>query len=305
MKIKKILFPTDFSRCADQAIAHAVFLAEKYDAEIHILHVVTIFEDQPRLVRDEIKETEEMIRKLEDLAEKELNKLISSQQNTDIKLVKIQRRGISVAPAILDYSSENNIDLIVMGTHGRRGLGHLFLGSAAEEVVRMARCPVFTIRELKEPKPVMAVNKILVPVDFSNYSKVALSYASKIAQSYKANLQVLHVIEETINPAFSLSGKSSIFDLIPGIKTDCNERIVKMVSETVSDKIKSEVHVISGSAANNIIKFAKENSTDLIVIATHGLTGLEHMLLGSVTEKVVRMAHCPVFTVKTFGKSLI
>ncbi|MCW8811620.1 MAG: universal stress protein [Ignavibacteriaceae bacterium] len=305
LQLQKILFPTDFSRCADQALAHAVFLAEKYDAEIHVLHVVTLFKDQPGIISNEITETEETIRKLEDIAEKQLNKVVDLKGSDDMKIIAATKREVSAAPAILEYASDNNIDLIVMGTHGRRGLGHLLLGSAAEEVVRLAVCPVFTIRELKEPKPVMQVNNILVPVDFSNYSKSALAYASKIAQSYKAQLQVLHIIEETMHPAFSLSGKSSIFDLVPGIKDDSRKRAEKMLKEVVSDDIKSNVYVKGGRAASDIINFAKENSTDLIVIATHGLTGLEHMLLGSVTEKVVRMAHCPVFTVKAFGKSLL
>jgi nucleotide-binding universal stress UspA family protein len=303
LQLQKILFPTDFSRCAEQALAHAVFLAEKYDAEIHVLHVVTLFKDQPGILSNEITETEETIRKFEDIAEKQLNKVVDSKGSDDMKIIAATKREVSAAPAILEYASDNNIDLIVMGTHGRRGLGHLLLGSAAEEVVRLAPCPVFTIRELKEPKPVMQVNNILVPVDFSNYSGKALAYASEIAQSYKAQLQVLHIIEETMHPAFSVTGKSSIFDLVPGIKDDSRKRAEKMIKEFVPDKVKSKVFIQGGRAASDIIKFANENSTDLIVIATHGLTGLEHMLMGSVTEKVVRMAHCPVFTVKAFGKT--
>lgn len=305
LHLKKILFPTDFSRCAEQALAHAVFLAEKYGAEIHVLHVVTLFNDQPSIISNEITETEGTIRKLEDIAEKQLDKVVDAKGSDDVKIITATKREISAAPAILEYASDNDIDLIVMGTHGRRGLGHLLLGSAAEEVVRLAACPVFTIRELKEPKPVMKVNNILVPVDFSNYSKSALAYSSKIAQSYKAHLQVLHIIEETMHPAFSVIGKSSIFDLVPGIRDDSRKRVDKMLEDVDSAKVKSNVYIQAGRPASDIIKFAKENSTDLIVIATHGLTGLEHMLLGSVTEKVVRMAHCPVFTVKTFGKNLL
>ena len=305
LQLQKILFPTDFSKCAEQALAQAVFLAEKYGAEIHVLHVITIFEDQPSVVSNEIAETKEMVRKLEDIAEKQLNKLLDSHSSNDIKIITEIKRGLSAAPAILEYVSDKQTDLIVMGTHGRRGLGHLLLGSAAEEVVRLAPCPVFTIRELKEPKPAMQVNNILVPIDFSNHSEKALAYASEIAQSYNAQLQLLHIIEETMHPAFSVTGKSSIFDLVPGIKDDSRKRAEKILKEFVSDKVKSKVFIQGGRAANDIIKFAKENSTDLIVIATHGLTGLEHMLLGSVTEKVVRMAHCPVFTVKSFGKKLI
>ena len=305
LQLRKILFPTDFSRCAEQALTHAVFLAGKYKAEINVLHVVTLFSDQPGIIRNEINETEETIKELEEIAEKQLNKVVSSKSSDEIKIITTTEREVSAAPAILEYASDNNIDLIVMGTHGRRGLGHLFLGSAAEEVVRLAPCPVFTIRELKEPKPVMQVNNILVPVDFSDHSRKALEYASEVAQSYNAELQVLHIIEETTHPAFSLSGKSSVFDLFPGIEDDCRKRADRMLKEVNSDKIKAGVYIKGGRAASDIIKFAKGNSTDLIVIATHGLTGLEHMLLGSVTEKVVRMAHCPVFTVKSFGRSLI
>lgn len=305
IKLKKILFPTDFSRCAEQALAHAVFLAEKYGSEIHVLHIVTLFEDQPSIVSDEIAETEDMIRRLEDIAEKQLIKVVDSHSADDMKIFTATKRGISAAPAILDYASDNDIDLIVMGTHGRRGLGHLLLGSAAEEVVRLSECPVLTVRESEKPKSLEAVNKILVPVDFSDYSKSALSYAAEIAKSYKSELQVLHIIEETMHPAFSLSGKSSIFDLVPDIEADCRKRMEMMLKESVSTAVKAGIFVKGGRAPNDIINFAKENASDLIVIATHGLTGLEHLLLGSVTEKVVRMAHCPVFTVKSFGKSLI
>ncbi|MCW8804632.1 MAG: universal stress protein [Ignavibacteriaceae bacterium] len=305
MKIKKILFPTDFSRCAEQALAYAVLLAEKYGAEIHVLHIVTLFEDQPSAISEGISETEEMIRKLEDIAEKQLNKVVDSHGADDMKIIALSKRGISAAPVILEYASDNNIDLIVMGTHGRRGIEHLLLGSAAEEVVRMSPCPVFTVRETKQTIDTETVNNILVPVDFSDHSKNALRHASEIAQSYNARLQVLHIIEDTMHPAFSLTGKSSIFDLIPGIENDCRKRTENMLKEIVPDKVNSNVYIKGGRASSDIIKFAKENSTDLIVIATHGLTGLEHMLLGSVTEKVVRMAHCPVFTVKAFGRSLI
>jgi len=304
MKLKNILFPTDFSRCADQALTHAVYLAEKYQAALHLLHVVTLFEDQPGVLSEELAETEELVKKLEDKAEIELNNAANAHANDDMEIIVKQKRAISAAPAILEYASKNAIDLIVMGTQGKRGIEHLLLGSAAEEVIRSAECPVFTIRESEEIKPIKLFERILVPVDFSEHSKKALAYAKEIADSYGANIQLLHVIEDTIHPAFSLSGKSSIFDLVPGIEVDCRRRIEKMVLDVGITNEKTEIIVKGGQAAHDIIKFAKENLSDLVVIATHGLTGIEHLLLGSVTEKVVRMAHCPVFTVKSFGRDL-
>jgi nucleotide-binding universal stress UspA family protein len=303
LKLKKILLPTDFSSCAEQALAHTVFLAEKYNAEIHLLHVITLFEDQPILVNDEIAETEEMIRKLEDMVQKQLNKVANSHGKADLDIHTIRKRGISAAPVILEYASEQKIDLIVMGTHGRRGLGHLLLGSSTEEVVRMAKCPVFSVRESEKPKSLESINKVLVPIDFSDYSKSALAYAAEIASSYNAQIQLFHVIEETTHPAYSLSGKSTKVDLVPGIEDDCRKKLKQMIQETGISNEETEIIINRGQAALEIIKFANENLSDLIVIATHGLTGIERLLLGSVTEKVVRMAPCPVFTIKAFHKN--
>ena len=111
---------------------------------------------------------------------------------------------------------------------------------------------------------------------------------------------MLHVIEEPVHPALSLGGKSSIFDIVPHLKTDCKKRI-----ETEGPEVESEIFIIEGTASSDILRFANETNSDLIVIATHGLTGIEHLLMGSVTEKVVRMASCPVFTIKSFGKQLV
>jgi nucleotide-binding universal stress UspA family protein len=304
-KLNRILFPTDFSCCAEQALTHAVYLAEKYQAELHLLHVVTLFENQPVVLRKELEETEDMVRKIEDKAELELNSVVDSHALKDMKIIQSQKRAISTAPAILEYGSDNNVDLLVMGTHGRRGIEHLMLGSVAEEIVRLSQCPVFTVRETEKPLSIKAFKKILVPVDFSEHSHRALAHAKEIATSYGSELQMLHIIEETIHPAFSISGKSSIFDLVPGIEEDCKKRMEQMILEAGIPTDDIEIIIKGGQAAHDIIKFAKDNSSDLIVIATHGLTGIEHLLLGSVTEKVVRMSPCPVFTVKSFGRSLI
>ena len=306
IKINKILFPTDFSSCSKQALTHAIFFAKKYQAELYILHVITLFKGYPYNQPNDFPGIEEVQNKLSEIADVKMKEVINIHGSGALKIVKAEhQQGISETPVILDYADANDIDLIVMGTHGRRGLGHLFLGSVAEEVVRLSKCPVFTVRETKEPKQIKAFQKILVPIDFSDHSKEALSYAKEIANTYGAQLQLFHVIEETIHPAFSLSGKSSIFELVPGIAEDCRQRMEQMLKETEGPVVNSEIIVKGGHAANDIIKFTKDNLTDLIVIATHGLTGIEHFLLGSVTEKVVRMAQCPVFALKSFGKSLL
>ena len=304
IQLKKILFPTDFSRCANQAFWRAIYLARKYQAELFMLHAIVLHDDDPHNAASLFPDIEDIHKKLKEIGHEKMDIVIESYHADDINIKKADERGIAPASVILEYTQENDIDLIVMGTHGRRGLGHLFLGSVAEEVVRLAKCPVLTIREIKDPEPAEELNRILVPIDFSDYARQALMNAKEIAAAYDARLQLLHVVEQTIHPSFYVSGKTSIFDLMPHIKVKSTEAMERMLKETKGPKVVADIHVIEGYAPRDIVKFAKSHETDLIVIATHGLMGIEHLLLGSVAEKVIRMAPCPVFTVKAFGKSL-
>jgi nucleotide-binding universal stress UspA family protein len=145
----------------------------------------------------------------------------------------------------------------------------------------------------------------LVPVDFSGPAKKALAYAKAIASRYEAELQLLHIIEEVIHPSFYARRKDSVFDNMPDLKDRSIRELEHLLEQVGGPASPASLHVIEGRAAPETVNFATQNDTDLIVIATHGLTGFQHILLGSVTEKVVSMAPCPVFTVKTFGKSLL
>ncbi|MDZ7343653.1 MAG: universal stress protein [candidate division KSB1 bacterium] len=305
IKLHRILFPTDFSHCANQALAHALYLAKQYKAELHLLHVHVLYEDDPHHPGHHFPDHQEIQARLQALAATQMASDVAAYGGNDLKITQAQRRGISTAPAILEYAQEHDIDLIVMGTHGRRGLGHLLLGSVAEETVRLATCPVLTIRERKEPMPIETIRRILVPTDFSEHARQALRTAKEIAVSYHASLQLLHVIEPVHYPAFYMAEKISYLDIVPDITAKASQALQKLIEQEVGTEVEAERHVMPGRAAYDIVEFAKREASDLIVIATHGLTGLEHLLLGSVAEKVIRRAPCPVLTLKAFGKSLI
>jgi len=304
MRVRKILFPTDFSSCADQALSHAIFLADKYVGALHLLHVMVLHEDDPHNPAHHFPNIAEIASRLKEKAAFEMTADIEALKATTLDVKKVQLRGIAAAPVILDYAKENDIDLIVMGTHGRRGLRYLLLGSVADEVVRMAPCPVLTIRQ-RDSRQVDAVKQILVPIDFSNFARQAFSYAVDVASLYGADLQLLHVIEEAIHPAFYVTGKDSVFDFMPDLRSRSKQGLEQILREHGGEGSRASVHLREGRAAQEIVQFATQNHSDLIVIATHGLTGFKHLLLGSVTEKVVSMAPCPVLTVKAFGKSLV
>jgi nucleotide-binding universal stress UspA family protein len=301
-KLSNILFPTDFSPCADQAMEHAVYLSRKYGAELHILNASSIHVE----IADYSGYVEKINAELKEAAINNINSAIKAHKADDLKIKQVLCSPKPAGPMIIQYAGTQGIDLIVMGTHGRRGLGHLFLGSIAEEVVRLAPCPVFTVRELKEPMPVEEIERILVPIDFSDHSKKALRYAKEMAAIYGARLQLLHVIEEPIYPAFYTTAHNAVsFTSKPDVRAEAEKEMERFLKETSGTDFAADINVINGRAARDIVKFAESNATDLIVIATHGLTGIKHLLMGSVAEKVVRLAPCPVFTMKTFGKSLI
>ncbi len=214
-----------------------------------------------------------------------------------LKFICAQLRSISAAGAILEYAAEHNIDLITLGTHGRRGLRRLLLGSVAEEVVRLAPCPVLTVPERAGGTTPGQVRRILVPVDFSEHARLALSHASQLAALYGARLELLHVIAEVVYPDFYPPLVPPLGAVSDELRERSQTRLRDLLAQVPHPD--ADTHVGSGPAAHEIVRFAEDLPADLIVIASHGLTGIRHMLLGSVTEQVVRRAPCPVFTVKT------
>lgn len=301
MNVKKILLPTDFSDCCKEAFDYAVYWAQHFDAELHMLHAIVLHEEGTKAPVQMFENTQQYIEKA---ATTEMTRLVHQLESNSLKVRKVQKRGISVAPVVLEYAEENEIDLIVLGTHGRRGIQRLLLGSVAEEVVRLAPCPVMTIRASETARKPDSVKNILVPIDFSEHSRQSLAAAGQIATIYGAKIQVLHVIQETVHPSFYVTGKTSVFDLVPDIRKKATEALKKAVHESVGAAVEADLFVREGRPSAEITKSVTDYRSDLIVIATHGLTGIESMMVGSAAERVVRMAPCPVLTVKSFGKKI-
>ncbi len=302
LKIKRLLYPTDFSGPSEHAFTAAVFLAERYGAELHALHVLALHAADPNDPDHELPGMEEVYEQLSRAADARL-RAIGEAHSSDIRIHQAQERGISAATGILDYAQDHDIDLIVMGTHGRRGLRRFVMGSVAEEVVRLARCPVLTVRQTEAKKTLERFNRIIVPIDFSRYSRVALAHAVELARDYDAKLELLHVIEEVIYPDFYYPVSATETIRAQELREEAARRLATLGEEI--EGLTTGVQVSIGRAAQEIVDFADEEGADLIVIATHGLTGLESALIGSVAARVIRGAHCSVLTVKPLAKSLV
>lgn len=291
MRIRKILIPTDFSDCSKSALDRAFFLARHYAAEVHFLHVVVLHDDNPLAV-SAFPESEEIHRQLATAAEELLGKIRAGVP--DLETVTHVRRGLAAAPAILDLALHEDIDLIVLGAHGRRGWRRFLLGSVAEEVVRLANCPVLTVRE-NEKNDVAApagLGPLLAPIDFSHESAIALGIAKELAAEWKTPLHLLFVMEKTHAPYYEPSLISQREELDPDTAKTSLEKDLRRFALTVDGPPveRLEAHVLEGKPAESIAEFGRSLGNPVTVMATHGLRGIEAFLLGSVTEKVVRLA---------------
>lgn len=295
LTIRRILFPTDLSEGAQRAFPEAASLADWHDADLHVVNVSQRGEE----------EKDSFPVPLETLAEWANVSGDTGARPLDVEnLTVVQERleGAVPAESILAYAEDEEMDLIVMGTHGRRGVRRMLLGSVTEEVVRKAPCPVFTVRSEADSTPQRRVRRVLVPVDFSEGSEVAIMHAKEIAQTYGAEIDLLHVIEETVYP--------SAYGIEPTYfpSQDVLDRVEKRLGAIAREEIGYEHVTVSatvGYAPTMILDYVEERDVDLVVIATHGRTGLDRMLMGSVAERVIRQAPTPVFVVKPERRLLV
>lgn len=303
LSINDVLVARDFSDVSDRALRYALDLAARTGARLHVLYAEVLHDLSDQQDRLSPGEDVEAFRK--QIAK---GGEVSIEALQSVAVEDVVRRDVSPGPAILNYADEAGVDLIALGTHGRRGPGRMLLGSVAEDVVRRAQQPVLTVRgeehENRVPRTPGAIDRILVPIDFSEYSREALLYAKEWAGLYGATIDVLHVITEDLHPAFYVGGVKSIYDVEPNIEQKATDKLDAFVAESDGPSIDTESHVAVGSPPAKITEFVAEQGVDLVSMSTHGRTGLDRFLLGSVAEKVVRYVHCPVLTVKAFGHSL-
>jgi nucleotide-binding universal stress UspA family protein len=148
----------------------------------------------------------------------------------------------------------------------------------------------------------MEIKTILFPTDFSQGARAAMDYAVSLAQDYKARLVLLYVIQDISIAEWYIPSSISAADLVEDMQRSAEQEIDKWEIE-IAEKIRGvEKMVVRGVPFVEIIRTAKEKKADMIVIGTHGRTGIDHMLFGSTAEKVVRKSPCPVLTVRMAGK---
>lgn len=227
---------------------------------------------------------------------------IALKYRTNGTVSTLEPRSGAAFEEICATAREQDVDLIVIATHGYTGYKRMFLGSTAERVVQHSPCPVLVVRlhaghwngsTTPRSRTGFRLTRILAPTDFSDCSQQAFDYAAQLARDFKAELRLVHVI----NPhAYPFGDEHLALDAAQLRREAAEAAQRQMRAMATKSKVRYSVRVIDGWPSVEICDAANED-VDLIVISTHGRTGLAHVLIGSVAERVVRHARCPVLVI--------
>ncbi len=282
----RILFPTDGSEGAAFALDHVLDVAATHDATVHVLNVADTTVPSATRVGGEVVDA------LERQGAEILAEAAETAADRHVSTVTEVLQG-AIPETIVDYADEYGMDLVAMPTRGRTGLSRLLLGSVTERVLRSCSTPVLTINPDVE-RIRYPCESVLVPTDGSTTADGALAVGVDLATVHDARMHVLSVVDVT----------SLGVDVYSAGQVDALEERAQMIvgdaTEHASDHGVGSVEGIveyGGAIHRAILAYVAEHEVDLVVIGTHGRTGLERYLLGSVAEKTVRTAPVPVLTV--------
>jgi len=282
LKLKNILWTTDFSSASNASLPHAVAIARRYESKVYLAHVV-VPSPYPMVSPEAAPYMEELRRG----TAKRLVTLGESDQLAGVPHEAILGHG-EVAEELNKMVKEHDIDLLVLTTHGRRGLRRFLLGSVAEEVWRTAPCPVLTVgpHAIEHAAREVTLRQILYPTDLSAESFAAAPFALSFALEYASRLTILHVVPTAIRASARLLARAfrdELREVFP--------------SETVP-WCEPECIIESGDPAETILRIAKERQADLIVLGVRSPEALAKQHVSNVAYPVVAAADCPVLTVR-------
>ncbi|KYH24148.1 universal stress protein [Halalkalicoccus paucihalophilus] len=295
-----ILIPTDGSDNVEPAIQYGLDLARRYDATVHALHVV---DSSPIERKLELTALETDLETLPDTWYEAGN--VATQQiatraaEHGLDAVTEVRRGIP-AREIRSYITDTGIDLVCMGTRGHTGLDRVLLGSVTTRIIRTVDIPVLSVKPklteaLSESVKRGGFENILIPTDGSKPAREAVTHALDLARTYDATLHALYVVDRG---AYA-SRPGWTWDELQQVLEQNGETIVEDVqSRAAADGVSVAAEITYGVPHQAIGEYCDQHGIDLVVMGTHGRSGLSRRLIGSVTERVLRKSAEPVLTIR-------
>ena len=297
IEFKRILCPVDFSASSTRSLAHAAALARWYDAQLTVLHVVPTFD--PVQFRAELGIPVQFVNPVS--REEILGELRQLLERAGVPAAAhpVAAAG-DASTTIVDQALTTRADLIVIGTHGRRGFKRLLLGSVAETVLHEAPCPVLTVSPQAEAASpdVVTFKRILCPIDFSPSSLQAFGFALDLARQGDGLVTLLHVVEWLAEDEPRAMAHFDVPEFRRYMVDDARQRLRSLVVAESREWCDINDVIVSGRAHREILKAAEARSADLIVMGAQGRGGIGLAVFGSTTQQVVRGAVCPVLTAR-------
>jgi len=298
MKINfnNILCATDLSDLSGIAISSGVALAREFNAKLYICHVVDL--STTAAYGDIIFAPLELQNKSIGYTHEQLE-FIMQKQNIDwTPLVTAGHPSDEISK----FVAMHQIDLVVAATHGRSGLKRVFLGSVTERLMRTLACPLLIVRsseglDIQKNGAAITFKKILVGCDFSSFSDLAFRYGLSLAQDFESELHLIHVIETPIYKDILKTSTSSGNAPETAMYEQLNAKLSQKIPDESANWCQPKTSLLAGRPYEEIIKYARLNSIDLIILGVRGRNLIEVLLTGSTTDRIVRQGPCPVLSV--------
>lgn len=296
--VRHVLYPTDLSEASARAWDYAVDFARWYRARLSALHVIpplpvalgSTGAVPPPPPPDEAAHREAVER------------FVGRRREGGEPPVQIAFARGDPATEIVRWARDEHVDLLVPGTHGRRGLVRWLLGSVTERLLRTAPCPVLAVppHAGTGPPPVpVLLKRIVCAIDFSDASLGAAELAFSLAQEAAARVVLLHVVEALPAPPPPLVAVGpAVVGYLSDLAGDAREKLRRLVPEGALDWCEPEPRVTQGRAWREIVREAAEMEAGVVVMGVHGHGPLDRFFFGSTAHGVVRHASCPVLVVR-------
>lgn len=284
---ERILFPTDGSEPAGSVLDYALQISSEHDATIHVLNVADTGRDSLTRIQGEV------IDALEQEGRRIVDEAAQRATDRDVPVVPEVLQG-DPYETIVSYSEQFDIDLIVMPTHGRRGLKRFLVGSVTERVINTAEVPVIAVNPDRDRPLAYPCRNLLVPTDGSRGAELALAEGTAVAKATGATIHLLHVVETgSLGPdARSVLREGELTERANEILT---EAVETAEAESI-DAVESELEY--GVPSKEIRTYIDENAIDLAIVGTHGETDFSRYVMGGVSAKIVRTSPVPVMWVR-------
>jgi nucleotide-binding universal stress UspA family protein len=289
IRLKKILFATDFSHTSAMALPYAAAFARRFGSSICVTHIIPP-EAFAHIPPDQLEAT---LRQMKEDAKQQITALLASSHFSDIPFQIILDHG-DVMPMISGLVEKHNIDLIVAGSHGRHGVQKLLSPSVEEAIARAAACPALLIgpEAAIEPEAEVHLSRILYATNFSRQSRRAMDYAYALAKAYEAELLVMHVAENILKEPLANRMTAGEFSRMRLLESDLLEN---------ARGVEPEFLVAFGMPEERILQTAKQRGIQLIVVGVPGSThpGLSSHLPGPLAWDLAAHSPCPVLAIRS------